>query len=120
MKLGTLLKAGTLAVDIINHKSAQQLSDLVRSGVKRRADLYRSQTGEPAAKQPSAPKPYANSLYNQAMGPRQQGKPPAKPHITPSQMPNVPIKQAMKYVTPENMQKAMQWHGIIKSFFDKK
>ena len=48
------------------------------------------------------------------------GGPYAHPQFIPAQTPpSQHIKKALQYVTPENMQKAMQWHGIIKSFISK-
>ena len=48
------------------------------------------------------------------------GGPYAHPQFIPVQTPpSQHIKKALQYVTPENMQKAMQWHGIIKSFISK-
>ena len=43
MQIKTLLKAGTLALDIINHQSTQSLSKLVQNGVQRRVTNNREQ-----------------------------------------------------------------------------
>lgn len=114
MKIDTLLKAGGLAVDIFTQQSTRQLSGLVRNGIRRRADLYRNQ----AALQPKVPTSVPRTASSTA------GRPPAP---TPyrampvvEQWPNRDhLKKAMQYVTPENFQKAAQWHGILKSLLSK-
>lgn len=127
-------------MDIYNHQSAKQLGSLVKGGIERRSRtpqapvstgkenaekeaglgsmLWSSIMGQPTAQPPlrAGMRPYPSGAY------RQQGmrRPPATP--TPDMMqydPLVPIKKAMKHVTPDNMQKAMQWHGILKTFLSK-
>ncbi len=157
MKVNTILKAGTLAFDIFNHKSTQALGGLVRNGIKRRSSafgvpstigkapeeteaVHTESRAEPSFLDrlftpPSIPMqrmPQHPSIHHPGphSGPRHapygggfQGAyrgPYANQRVTPTQpLPTEHIKKALKYVTPENMQKAMQWHGIIKSFISK-
>ncbi len=142
MKFNTLLKAGTLAFDIMNHQSTQALSGLVRNGIKRRAPAHKATTvktgEEKRSKEPSLLDQFLGTTTApqhpmQHLGGQQAMRQPtpfrrpgtmAGTHRTIYQIPQQPlptehIKKALQYVTPENMQKAMQWHGIIKSFISK-
>ena len=99
MQIKTLLKAGTLALDIINHQSTQSLSKLVQNGVQRRVTNNREQ--RPAV----------------AMTRKAQQQ---LPTMMTAPLPVEPVKKALKYVTPENIQKAIQWQEIVRSFITKK
>ena len=99
MQIKTLLKAGTLALDIINHQSTQSLSKLVQNGVQRRVTNNREQ--RPAV-----------TMTRKAQQPL--------PNMMTAPLPVEPVKKALKYVTPENIQKAMQWQEIVRSFITKK
>ncbi len=114
MQIKTLLKASTLALDIINHQSTQSLSKLVQNGVKRRVNVNKEQHS-------SAPMPRsATSTASTRTHTRQpvHRVPPSPPMMT-APLPVEPVKKALKYVTPENVQKAMQWQEIVRSFFTK-
>ena len=161
MKVNTILKAGTLAFDIFNHKSTQALGGLVRNGIKRRRGVLGGVLGAPPASGNGAEKIQTNESETRAepsfldrllappVMPEQRlpqrpfpgshghrGGPYHAPYGggTPGvyrgphtnrglahqqTLPSQHIKKALQYVTPENMQKAMQWHGIIKSFISK-
>ena len=100
MKLSTILKASTLALDIFNHQSTQQLSGLVTKGIKRRREQFT-----------------ANPRPVQAMTRAQpQKRAPVSP-VDP--FAPLPVRDIIKYVTPENLKKAQEWHGIIRSFLDR-
>lgn len=116
MKIGTVLKAGSLALEIFNHKSTRQLSGLVKNGIQRRG-LWDSIQGRPLIA-PTPAKP-VDSLRSRPHTRPPSGRLPAAAHALPD-WPKEPLKKALKYVTPENAQKAAQWHGILKSFLDKK
>lgn len=131
-------------MDIYNHQSARQLGSLVKGGIERRAKtpqvptttgkestdkdqglgsmlwsgLMGGQTAHPAMRTQPA-RAYPHGPYRQQGGPVR--RPPSYQHTTGAgdYDPLVPIKKAMKHVTPENMQKAMQWHGIMKTFLSK-
>lgn len=109
MKIGTLLRAGSLAVEIFNHQSTRQLSTMVKKGMERRGlwDTFAGQAQGAATRSPA-----------QGTSARVAG-PPAGSPSTPAPT-NLPIRKALQYVTPENVQKAAQWHGILKSLIDKK
>ena len=127
MKIGTLLKAGSLALDIFNHQSTQQLTGLVSNGIKRRGFLQQGVLPQRAA----APQATANQATAHQAQPGARSRPMAagqaralppqqpQPGLPQGQWPDLPVRQALKYVTPDNMKKAMQWHGIIKSFIEK-
>lgn len=115
LKIGTLLKAGSLALDIFNHQSTRQLSGLVSNGIKRRGFLQQGN----AAPQGGGAAPAAATRNSQSTGARQPQAAASHPARQQEQWPNLPVKQALKYVTPDTMKKAMQWHGIIKSFIEK-
>ncbi len=120
MKIGTLLKAGSLALDIFNHQSTQQLTGLVSNGIKRRGFLQQGILPRDSAHLPEA----ASQVQARRRTGQAQAAPggrPQKPHAgqQTGQWPDLPVRQALKYVTPDNMKKAMQWHGIIKSFIEK-
>lgn len=132
-------------MDIYNHQSARQLGSLVKGGIERRARtpqppaasakettdkeeglgsmLWSSIMGQAKPHPMRGPQPRAG-VRPPAGGPyRQQGvmRHPAmmhRPEMT-EYSPLVPLKKAMKHVTPDNMQKAMQWHGILKTFLSK-
>lgn len=101
MKLSTILKASTLALDIFNHQSTQQLSGLVTKGIKRRRENFAVQPPRVQATTRAQP---------------QQRRLPVQPSdpFTP-----LPVRHIAKYVTPENLKKAQEWHGIIRSFLDR-
>lgn len=115
MQLKTLLKAGTWALDIVNHQSAQSLGKLVQNGVKRRV-------ASSNAPQPSAP------AHHGGMNPAHHPHPsrpayrqaPHTPALMQAPLPTEQMKKALQYVTPENIQKAMQWQEIVRSFLTKK
>jgi len=119
MKITTLLKAGSLAMEIYNNKSTRQLGSIVRGGLERRGHLpgqggaMRSSQEEATSVTPPARSPATQKRGLQQWPYRQQ-----PPEMAPYN-PIVPLKKAIKHVTPDNMQKAMQWHGIIKSFIAK-
>ncbi len=102
MKLSTILKASTLALDIFNHQSTQQLSGLVTKGIKRRR--------ENVAIQPPRVQVATRARPPQQGHPRVQSQDPFSP---------LPVRHIAKYVTPENLKKAQEWHGIIRSFLDR-
>ena len=120
MKIGTLLKAGSLALDIFNHQSTQQLTGLVSNGIKRRGllpqgALPRKTAALPETANQGQTRRPAMTAHRAPEGPPRQ----TQTGVQQEQWPNIPVRQALKYVTPDNMKKAMQWHGIIKSFFEK-
>jgi len=122
MKISTLLRAGSLAMDIYNHQSARQLGNLVKGGIERRRSLPETSRAATATRGGKG----STQALARSSGPyRQQGGrslPPGYPAPSFHQElsdPLVPIKKAIKHVTPDNVQKAMQWHGIIKSFLAK-
>ena len=102
MKIATILRAGSLAMDIVNHQSTQQLHGLVRKGLHRR--LAQS---EPRAKQPSG---QPRSTASHFPEPKHHREDPIF----------VPMRNVMKYITPENIKRAQEWHGIVRTFFDNK
>ncbi len=120
MKIGTLLKAGSLALDIFNHQSTRQLTGLVSNGIRRRGLMPQgnlmTQGGNPFSKAGAQP------VQSAALRLPRVEKTAAAPRSKAwqqEQWPGIPVRQALKYVTPDNMKKAMQWHGIIKSFIEK-
>jgi hypothetical protein len=127
MKIGTLLRAGGLAVEIFNHPSTRQLSSMVRKGMERRgiwdalagqsrAGQIRSQETAVRGSGSSAggqTRPNAGGLHASPLA-------PGGLHASPLAPEGLPIRKALQYVTPENVQKAAQWHGILKSLIDKK
>ncbi|PWI57158.1 hypothetical protein [Sulfoacidibacillus thermotolerans] len=141
MKFNTIVKAGTLAFDILNHQSTQALSGLVRNGVKRRVagksiPFAKSGKSAKAQKEPSLFEhflgidrpPYPMHPMHSHPGlphnphPYHASRmvPPRSVYQVPQQpLPTEHIKKALKYVTPENMQKAMQWRDIVKSLISK-
>ncbi|MCI0181877.1 MAG: hypothetical protein OWR52_04855 [Acidibacillus sp.] len=142
MKFNTLLKAGTLAFDIMNHQSTQALSGLVKNGVKRRAphlgsSALKTEDKAGAQKEPSlldhflgASAPHHPTTHMSGHSAMRANYPFSHQghgatsnrsiyHVPQQPLPTEHIKKALKYVTPENMEKAMQWHGIIKSFISK-
>lgn len=120
MKIGTLLKAGSLALDIVNHQSTRQLTGLVSSGIKRRGFLQQGVLPRATGALPGAAD-QVHAHRHPGAEPRTPNARPSRPQPVPlrEQWPDIPVKQALKYVTPDNMKKAMQWHGIIKSFIEK-
>lgn len=119
MKIGTLLRASGLAVEIFNHPSTRQLSSMVRKGMERRG-IWNVLAGQLPAAAPSPPQTAA------VRGARSYGGGQSRAHgasgqHTPRPAPDgLPIRRALSYVTPENVQKAAEWHGILKSLIDKK
>lgn len=103
MKLQTILKAGSLALDIYKHDATQELGGLIRGGLHRRKHLF-AQDGA------RAPTP-AKGGKTAPPGASRSGNGDADPWT--------PIRHALKHVTPENAEKALQWHGIIRSFLSK-
>jgi hypothetical protein len=95
VKIATLLKAGGLAFDVINHPSAQQLTKIVHGGIRRRA------SAAPGAQ----PFPHGRDAHALVRG--RLVEPPRQ----------ASVGDLLKHVTPENFEKARQWHGIIRSFF---
>lgn len=112
LKIGTLIRAGGLAFEIMNHQATRQLSGLVKNGMKRRG-LWQEQDADRAADGVRA-RPAAGTAM------RANGPPASRAAPANGQWPPVPVKKALKYVTPENVQKAKEWHGILKSFIDTK
>lgn len=98
MKIATLLKAGGLAFDVINHPSTQQLTKIVHGGIRRRANS--GQSGQPLLRGHEA----HALLRSRLVEPQRQAS----------------MGDLLKHVTPENFEKARQWHGIIRSFFNTK
>ncbi len=113
MQIKTILKASTLALDIINHQSTQSLSKLVQNGVKRRVSMNKEQPTPPPMHR-SMPSTASSRVQHRQSARKQQ---PSAMMSAP--LPVEPVKKALKYVTPENVQKAMQWQEIMRSFFTK-
>ncbi|MCY0900773.1 MAG: hypothetical protein OWU32_01135 [Firmicutes bacterium] len=122
MKISTLLRAGSLAMDIYNHQSARQLGNLVKGGIERRRstpEAAKVGTAHRSSKATTQTRARTSGPYRQQGGRSlPTGYPSSSFHQELSD-PLVPIKKAFKHVTPDNVQKAMQWHGIIKSFLAK-
>jgi hypothetical protein len=103
MKIATILRAGSLSMDIVNHQSTQQLHGLVRKGLHRRLSQRTTQIEQPSrGGRHSTTSHFPESKHHQ---------------VDPI---FVPMRNVMKYITPENIKRAQEWHGIVRTFFDNK
>ncbi|GIM44999.1 hypothetical protein DNHGIG_05480 [Collibacillus ludicampi] len=124
MQFGTLLKIGSLAMNVLQHGPFKDLSGIIGKGVQRRM-----QENLPGKTQQDGHHPYSPPYPGHHPGmhpfshPMHGHFPPSPVRRSPSR--NVPSQQGgftphprefMKYITPENAQKLLQWHGVIQEF----
>jgi hypothetical protein len=124
VQFGTLLKIGSLAMNVLQHGPFKELSGLVGKGVQRRIQANPSEQTPQDGHHPYLP-PYSG--HHPGMHPFSQPMyghfPPAPVRRSPSRkapgqqggLPTHP-REFMKYITPENAQKLLQWHGVIQEF----
>lgn len=129
MQFNTLMKIGSLAMNVFQHDPFKQLTSIIGKGVQRR---IKQTPGNvlPRQSTPHFPPPYGDHYgippyYHPGYGPTPpfpSGRKAAQKHPSnqkhPAQQGGFPPQphELFKYVTPDNAKKILQWHGIIQEF----
>jgi hypothetical protein len=122
MQLNTLIKIGSLAMNVLQHAPVKELSGLIGKGIHRRMQARPKENIPPAWHHPIPPyppgahpqsHPFPHPLYGH-VPPARRNTGQAKPG-QPAGGPLHP-REFLKYLTPENANKLMQWHGVIQEF----
>lgn len=101
MRANTIMRLGSLALDVAQDAKVRELATIIHKGAKRRG-LFANQT------LPSVPAPAVTPAPTPA---KPNGRIPFAP--TPSVSP-LPAPNLQKWLTADNAKKALSWAGIIK------
>lgn len=123
MEINTLIKLGSLALNVLQHQPFRELTSHISKGIHRRMNKMSSPLPPWPVTPPSIPPlfperpPYPGGFhpYPHARRPTVdpwygygQGRIPSRQQM--------PSRNILQYITPENAKKLLEWHGVIKEY----